>query len=291
MDIISPMLDVMFKRMFSKTGSTPILRSFLETYIDFKGKDLSTATLTDKEIKRYPDDKGSILDLRVEAGGAEIDIEVQLMKIEGDRNRFNLYLAKMFSDQATEKMKYEKMHNCKSLLILDYTMPEYDNSGEFCHSFKMRDDKGVIFSDALEINVVEIPRIRNLAIERGMDDRIMWAKLFAAKSEEELNMVQNMTNNPAIQQAVLAIKDLSADEQMRYEATARMKALLDEQARMETAEHRGEAKGKAKGEANIIAKMRASGMSEDQINSILSINSEQPSEDEDDESDGEDFEP
>ena len=248
-EIISPMLDVMFKRMFSIDSGAPMLCNFLETFIDFNGNDVSSANLMDKEIKRYPDDKGSILDLRVEAGGAEIDVEVQLMKLDGDRERFTLYLSKMYSEQLKEGMDYSEVHNCKSLIILDYTMPEYDRNNEFFHSFKFRDENGIVFSDALEMGIIEIPRIRDIKITQGLDDRVMWAKLFAAKSKGELDMIGNSTSNAEIKKAVYVVKQLSENQVLRREAEARVKAINDEKARLRAASKEGLAKGIAEGRA------------------------------------------
>lgn len=264
-EIISPMLDVMFKRMFSMKTSAPMLCNFLETFIDFNGNDVSSANLMDKEIKRYPDDKGSIFDLRVEAGGAEIDIEVQLMKLEGDRERFTLYLSKMYSDQLKEGMNYNEVHNCKSLLILDYTMPEYDLNNEFFHTYKLRDDNGVVFSNALEMSIIEIPRIRNIEITQGLDDRVMWAKLLAAESKEELDMINNSTSNPRIQNAVFAVKRLSESEELRRAAEARVKAINDEKARLLAASNEGIAKGRAEGTEKMAQALRDIGVDESVI--------------------------
>lgn len=78
MEIISPMLDVMFKRMFSMPDSKEMLKDFLSSYIDFKEGELKDVKLIDKEICRTPYEKNSILDLRVEVGSTEVDVEVQL---------------------------------------------------------------------------------------------------------------------------------------------------------------------------------------------------------------------
>ena len=54
---------------------------------------------------------------------------------------------------------------------------------------------------------------------------LLWARVLAAKTEEELDKIKEEANDPATDQAVAAIKKLSADEQMQQEAAAREKAL------------------------------------------------------------------
>lgn len=103
MEIISPMLDVMFKRMFSEKDSAPMLINFLETFLDFKDEKITSVELIDKELALSIDDKRSFLDLRVMTNSkdkpqsSEIDIEVQLKSIQGDRTRFTYYLSKLFA--------------------------------------------------------------------------------------------------------------------------------------------------------------------------------------------------
>lgn len=293
-DVISPMLDVMFKQMFSEKDSAPMLSNFLETFLDFKGEKITDVELTNKELAVSIDDKRSFLDLRVMTNAGEIDVEVQLKSIKGDRNRFSYYLSKMFTEQATPNTKYNELHKCKSLLVLDYTMPEYDEKNGFYHSFKMRDENGITFSDILEIGVIEIPRIRNLAINEKLTDREMWAKLLAAKSEEELDMVEKMTTNSAIQQAVFTVRHLSADEKMRRIADERRKVMMDEQWKMASERDEGKAEGRAEERMAIVANLRAMGMPEEQIKMAMGISTPHNQTDysnETDEDEDEEFEP
>ncbi len=79
------------------------------------------------------------------------------------------------------------------------------------------------------------------------DKRLQWAKLLTATTEEELNSIQAASNNPAIDQAVLTVKTLSADKQMRLEADTRMKELRDKLNYHETGFAEGMEKGLEKG--------------------------------------------
>ncbi len=68
--------------------------------------------------------------------------------------------------------------------------------------------------------------------------------------------------------------DLSEDTKIREMARLREKALHDEASALANAENKGiekgRAEGKAEAEADIIKKMKAYGMSEEQIKAILS---------------------
>lgn len=93
----------------------------------------------------------------------------------------------------------------------------------------------------------------------------LWLQLINAESEEELAMLQE-TNVPVIQKAVMVIHKMSADEKMQEIARMREKALHDEASALKGARE----EGAANREAEIISKMRAMGISDEQISEILS---------------------
>ncbi len=73
---------------------------------------------------------------------------------------------------------------------------------------------------------------------------------------------------PIIQKAVKVIYDMSEDTKTRELARLREKALHDEASALKQAKD----EGKSEGVAMVIEKMKASGMTEAQINAILSLN-------------------
>ena len=89
------------------------------------------------------------------------------------------------------------------------------------------------------------------------------------------------TNIPIMQKAVRVIYDMSEDTRIREAARMREKALHDEASALYNAKQEGLAEGEAKGRAEglaegeakgiakIIEKMRLSGMTEEQIQSII----------------------
>ena len=73
---------------------------------------------------------------------------------------------------------------------------------------------------------------------------------------------------PIIQKAVKVIYDMSEDTKTRELARLREKALHDEASALKQAKD----EDKSEGVAMVIEKMKASGMTEAQINAILSLN-------------------
>ena len=85
-------------------------------------------------------------------------------------------------------------------------------------------------------------------------------------------MIEN-TNVPIMQKAVRVIYDMSEDTRMREMARMREKALHDEATYLKEAREEGKAEGRAEGIASAMesfaAKLRARGMSEEEIREFL----------------------
>ena len=81
-------------------------------------------------------------------------------------------------------------------------------------------------------------------------------------------MPENATTNES-NHVTLILRELSDNEKMEYITEMREKALHDEATAMNAAEKRGEKRGMEKARAEVVEKMRESGMTEEQINAIL----------------------
>lgn len=137
--------------------------------------------------------------------------------------------------------------------------------------------KNEVFSDKFSMHFFELKKIS----KNPKTSREQWLQFINADSEEDFKMVET-TSMPAIQKAVRVIYDMSEDTRIREIARLREKALHDEASLMRQAtekgiaigEKRGKEKGIAIGEKRqrdaIIAKMKASGMTDEQIKEILS---------------------
>ncbi len=76
----------------------------------------------------------------------------------------------------------------------------------------------------------------------------------------------NVQNN---NKTILTLRELNADEKMRYFADMREKALHDEATALQHAREEGIMQSKEEGTRQIVEKMRKSGMTEEQIQAIL----------------------
>ncbi|MBP1565676.1 MAG: hypothetical protein J6A58_08000 [Oscillospiraceae bacterium] len=98
----------------------------------------------------------------------------------------------------------------------------------------------------------------------------LWKQLINAETEGDLEMLEQ-TNVKEIQEAVLILREMSADEKMKELARRRELALYDRITDLEVSRAEGRAEGRAEERTLIIQKMRRSGMSEEDINKIFSM--------------------
>ena len=69
---------------------------------------------------------------------------------------------------------------------------------------------------------------------------------------------------------IVILRELNADEKMRQLAFTREKAIRDEANAINSARAEGIAEGRAEGIASVVEKLKARGMSDEEINEILS---------------------
>ncbi len=87
--------------------------------------------------------------------------------------------------------------------------------------------------------------------------------------------IQNSTAIPEVKDAIVMLRNLSADEKVRREAYYREKQLHDEASALKGAKREGEeigfARGKAETKAAVAKSMRENGFTEEQIRLIVGI--------------------
>lgn len=129
-------------------------------------------------------------------------------------------------------------------------------------------DSGEIFSDKFSIHFFELKKVGKKVNPNNR--RELWMQFLNADSEEDFEMLKQ-TNVPIMNKAVNVIYDLSEDTRIRE------KALHDEALALANAKNEGRTEGKAEGisigEENavnkMIAAMKATGFSEEQIQDML----------------------
>jgi predicted transposase/invertase (TIGR01784 family) len=275
---LNPLNDYLFLKVMGEKGDEVQLLGFLNAVLGKTGEDqfVSVEILENKTFSAETiGDKTSILDVRAMLqDGTMVNIEVQLRNQENMDRRSLYYWSREFTKGLSAGLDYDKLPNAISINIINFRLFK---TKSFHTVFHMREDSdpSLVLTDALEIHFLDMVKYRKLKNKDVLNDPLYrWLTWLDETSPPELiEKVVGMDE---------AIK--AADERMVYvtgDADAirayemRQMALADETARMRYVQKKGMAKGMTKGrkeeKLEIARKMKAMGLSADQIQTITGL--------------------
>lgn len=265
--IIKLKLDVIFKAMFGREGSESVLSDFLSRLLEIPRESIQRIIMDNVEL--MPDnyaDKFCRVDLKMQVDERLINIELQINNEESFRERTLYYWSRIYGSELKSGEDYSNLKETICINIVNFNL--FDCDAFHSHFKIMEKSRHEVLTDKFGIHFFELKKIG----KRPNKDNPMelWLQLINAETEEELVMLEN-TNVKEINNAIFILRELNADENMRRIAEMREKALHDEATAVNAAEKRGMEKGLEKGRAEVVEKMRESGMTEEQIKSILKL--------------------
>lgn len=206
-----------------------------------------------------------------------VNIEMQISDEPSFRERTLFYWSKIYSDELKSGEDYSQLRETICINIVNFNL--FDCPDYHSHFKIMEKNRHKVLSDHFAIHFFELKKIgKHPNKDKPLE---LWLQLINAETEEELQMLEQ-TNVQEISQAILVLRELSADEKMRYMAEMREKALHDEATAIHAALEKGMAqgleqgmaqgleKGKAEERQRIMENLRKLGLSEDQIQAALS---------------------
>ncbi len=270
-NIVKAKLDIIFKKLFTDEGNQHILQAFLSDILEIPYESINNIIVLNSEI--MPEniiEKYSRMDIKMTVDGNRlINVEMQI-KDEGDyKDRSMYYLSKLYGNQLKSGDGYGKLNQCISINVLNFIL--FDEWTDFHSSFRMREDKhNSVLTDNFIAHYFELKKIGKNFDKNNKQE--LWLRLINAETEDELDMLQQ-TGVKSIQDAVVVLHKMSADEKTRELAEMREKALHIEATEKAHARAEGEAIGLKEGErrkeAEILANLKAMGLSEEQIKQAL----------------------
>lgn len=294
MEYISPMVDVVFKKMFSMEENKDMLRGLVKAFLQVDiGNNFQIAG--NELPPENPDEKFSRIDLHASSDIGEVDIEVQTSQDSNFVKRFANYSLRMYTSSVKRGDKTYKPRPTLALGILSNTA--ITRTPKWVTEFMLSEtEEHFPLLPELRICFAELSKLKKYETEqlsKSKDARLVWAAFFRSKKEEEFDMLRNNTDYSEVQKAIDVLESFSMDPQVQELARRRENNLIMRQSMLATAKDEGRAEERAKAEAEkaqVIANFRAMGIPEEQI--MLAFGNSMPiSEDNsDDEGDGEQFE-
>ncbi|TBV15658.1 Rpn family recombination-promoting nuclease/putative transposase [Stutzerimonas kirkiae] len=243
--LLDPKLDVVFKRLFAEAPD--LLADLINAVRSDEPPIVELQVLNPQILPEDLTGKFIVLDtLARDVNGQLFNIEMQARNHQGWPSRTVYYLARNLSRQLKPGDDYNQLQPVIGIHLMDFDL--FDDEQAFWQ-FELRDrrQRSVIFDRSLQLHLLELPKADRLHSQAGgaVADWIAYLKHWQEES------VMQEIERPAIRKARQQLQALSDDEQARYLAFVRERALLNETIVMGATE----AKGKREGRSDILRQL------------------------------------
>ena len=246
--------DYAFKRIFGHEDSKEVLARFLSVVLNVP-IEADELTLIQTELSpEYAADKSAVLDVQVRRSNAheKMNIEMQQSNEGNIERRILYYWGKSFAGELKSGQDYEALPRQISIVIADFDVFEWKDSTKYHGVFHIREEEeGLLFSDALEIHVLELPKRRKPPL--NLNELDCWLA-YLDNTEEGETMDQIATQEPMIRRAMIIEEAFMKNESERYLYELREKGRHDFDNAVITAEKRGRVEGRAEIARSMLAK-------------------------------------
>ncbi len=205
--------DYLFRALMQKDEKT--LKALVATFLRVNPESIETEITNPIELGEAITDKEYHLDVKVLVDKTrKVNLEMQVVRHEGWIERTLVYACRELDD-LNKGENYKDILGVWQISICSFDL--FENDPEFFSNFMFMNTNRPyqVYSDKFRISNMNINRI-DLAtdddVARGLT---LWAKLFKAKSWEELKML--VKENDFLDQAVSSVSQLTDDKRIRDE--------------------------------------------------------------------------
>ncbi len=243
--IVKLKLDIIFKRMFGNEKHERVIKSFIADLLEIPHESIRKIYINNVETApEYMDRKFSRLDLKLDVDGRIVNIEMQVNREPDFKERTLFYWSKLYSEELKAGDEYAELKQTICINIINFNLFE---SKDYHSHFKIIEkERQEVLTEKFGIHFFELKKVKESKKEKPMED---WLNLINAETEDDLMAIQQATINPEVKEAIVILKNLSADEKIRQEAFYREKRLHDEASALGGARREGIEKGRAEGQA------------------------------------------
>ena len=204
--------DCMFQAVMR--ANKKVLKGFLCSLLHLHSNEVKTITILNPfELSEMVRDKIFILDIKILLNNAMvINIELQVRGQEFWNDRSLSYLCRTF-DNLKKGESYSDVRPAYHIGILNFTpFPEHPEF--YASNKKMNVKKHYIYNDKFTLNVLDLNQIKLATDEDKKWKLDLWARLFKAKTWEDLKMLAQ--EDKIFNDAGETIFKFNQDEKVRY---------------------------------------------------------------------------
>jgi len=201
--------DVLFKMLFVQNPG--LLKHLVANILGIKLESIGEFVVKNPEMPpEVAGDKFCYLDISMRIDGRNVVLELQVEAEEGYKDRAVYYLAREYSSALKSGEDYTEVSQTYIISIVGFKLFECtEYYSEFLLLEKSRHE---CLTDNVSIRFFELPK---LPAEISADDELMlWLSLFAANTEEELALI-NELEVPIMGQAIDAYHKVTATDEFK----------------------------------------------------------------------------
>lgn len=208
--------DYMFRAVLQKNQK--VLAGLVGALLHLNPEELDVQITNPIILGSSIGDKDFILDIQVVVNGhTKLNLEMQVINYGNWKERSLSYLCRSF-DNLAKGSDYINVAPAIHIEFIDFTL--FEESPEFYATYMMTNVKShKVYTDKLQLSVIELKNIE-LATEEDCRFQVdRWAKLFKARTWEELKAMA--VTNQYMESAVNTMYELSTDERVQEQCRRR----------------------------------------------------------------------
>ena len=208
--------DYMFRAVLQKNAK--VLAGLVGSLLHLDPETLDVEIANPIILGESIDDKTFVLDVEVTVNKkTHLDLEMQVINYGNWKERALSYLCRSF-DSLTRGSNYIDLAPAVHIGFIDFSL--FGDAPEFYATYKMKNVKNHrIYTDKMWLSVVELNSIELATEEDRLHKIDQWAKLFKAKTWEELKAMA--TTDQYMESAVNTMYELSADRMVKEQCRRR----------------------------------------------------------------------
>ena len=286
--ILDPCLDVVSKMLLGAPECRDGLIDLITCIITPPSPIVSLDVLNPIVPKELVDERGVELDLLLRLDdGSHVNLEMQTSISKILPHRALYHWSKVYSAQLKVGDRHPALRAVRSIFLLKH--PLYTSDPNVAHHIirAYREPLMVPATDHFRLDFVELPKLASTSPgQPSQNGRLrLWSQFFMNATQPDA--IEALMSDPIIKKTFDKLKDISAMDEAQQIARARELGILrismeldearDEglQKGLDEGEKRGEKRGEKKAQAVIVRKLMDSGMSLDQIATVLKMAKEQ----------------
>jgi predicted transposase/invertase (TIGR01784 family) len=175
---INKLNDYAFKRIFGHEDTKDILARFLTVILDVRIEPDELSIIHTELSPEYLADKASVLDIQVKRSAfhEKFNVEMQVADEKNIAKRVLFYWGRGYTEELREGGDYKELPRMINIVIAGFDVFEWRDSSKFHSVFRVLErDEGVLFSDALEIHLIELPKLRRQPVKGDWSPDECWA--------------------------------------------------------------------------------------------------------------------